>query len=90
METDNAWPVARFGIDTDGMAEMNRIGNLAEDLRLLAHAQHMAMMAQTDAGKRLLELFVEQEKQRITACWLPVSGAWQGGMKMPHTAVNAN
>ncbi len=69
---------------------MNQIGNLAEDLRLLAYAQQMAMTAQTDAGKRLLELFVEQEEQRIKACWLPVPGPWQDGMQMPHTAVRAN
>lgn len=73
MKTNSAYPVARFGIGTDGMAETNRTGSLAEDLRLLGYAQHMAMTARTDDGKRLLELFVEQEKHRIEACRLPVS-----------------
>ena len=61
------------------MADTNRIGSLAEDLRFLGYAQHMAMTAQTDDGKRLLESFAEQEKQRIEVGQLPVSELGQGG-----------
>lgn len=70
----------RFEIGIDGMGDVNPIKNLAtEDLHHLAYAQHMALTAQTDVGKRMFELFVEQERQRIEAYLLPVSGLGQAG-----------
>ena len=67
METNNVSRVARSGPESDGMVEPNPSGYLAEDIRLLGIAQHMALMARTDAGKHIFESFVEQEMNRIKA-----------------------
>ncbi len=43
-----------------------------DDLRLLAHVQHMAQTARSEPAKRAFELFLEQGKQRFYArCQAP-------------------
>lgn len=64
------------------MTEIPQTRELAmDDLRLLAYLKYMAQTAQSDAGKRLFELFAEQEFRRLEAdgCFrFPTSGHGSG------------